>query len=363
MKIASAAAIVLISLLVSLLACEVVVRLMDGMPLWPPQDMVALKASVLNLSVSAEYDPLLGWRQRSNLLWPDYAAFGELGIRMNRNEITPLPSRAVLVVGDSFTEGSEVLDHETYPAELERLLRYPVINTGVGGYGTDQMILMAESLMPTLQPSALVIGILDDDINRTGLRVYSGVPKPWFSVRDGTLVHHNNPVPPHHVRDSSLPLRWLAYSYLAAWTAERTGHHDIFRPKDYVVVDNDPVAVTCGLLRRMKQTTDTKGLPLYVVMLYAGSDRLATTMNVPSEKARPISVSACAKQLGIATIDLLPDLVELAKREMASYRALYHLHGPREDIYGHMTVAGNAFVAQAIARRMTADGTAERLRR
>lgn len=67
----------------------------------------------------------------------------------------------MIAVGDSFTAGSEVADAETWPAQLERLIDGPVINAGVGGYGTDQMILRSESLLPVLQPSAVVVGILD----------------------------------------------------------------------------------------------------------------------------------------------------------------------------------------------------------
>jgi hypothetical protein len=46
-------------------------------------------------------------------------------------------------VGDSFTAGADVAEHESYVAQLEAMLNYPVINGGVGGYGTDQMILAA----------------------------------------------------------------------------------------------------------------------------------------------------------------------------------------------------------------------------
>jgi hypothetical protein len=46
----------------------------------------------------------------------------------------------------------------------------------------------------------------------------------------------------------------------------------------------------------------------------------------------------------------------------ATYRGLYTRLGPNKDVHGHMTDEGNAFVARAIAARMTADGFATRLR-
>jgi hypothetical protein len=96
-------------------------------------------------------------------------------------------------------------------------------------------------------------------------------------------------------------------------------------------------------------------------MLYAGSDRFAV-MNFPIEKSRPIAVRTCADQMAIPTIDLLDSLVSLAKTDMTTYRAYYHLHGPQGDVFGHMTTDGNAFVARQIANRLLRDGVVDRLR-
>ena len=362
MQIVSAVASMTISLIVSLAACETIVRFWDGMPFWPPKDMASYKSSFLSTNVAADYDPLLGWRHKPNVSTPGWQLqTGELGIRMNSAEITPLPAQGILAVGNSFTAGSEVADDKTFPAQLERLLGYPVVNGGVGGYGTDQMILMAETLMPRLSPAAIVVGILDDDINRAGLRVYGGAPKPWFQVRDGRLVHHHNPVPAPTLDDDQPMLRWLAYSYLAVWATERLGWAHVWERRPFVNADNDPIAVSCALLERLKQATDARGIPLYVVMLYSGHERVPI-MDPTIEKARPLAVSACSRRMGVATIDLLDELVALSRNDPATYRGLYTRLGPNKDVYGHMTDEGNAFVARAIAARMTADGFATRLR-
>jgi hypothetical protein len=191
--------------------CELALRLWDGISL-QPIDIVAHKATFVTTQVMSEHDPLLGWRHRANL--PSPLVTGEYGIRMNSAAIKPLASNAILAVGDSFTAGSEVYEHQTYSAQLEAITGYPV--NGVGGYGTDQMILAAERFIPVLHPAMIVVGILDDDINRAGHRTYSGAPKPWFEVRpDGELVHHNNPVPSPVPRDQNGSPPWFAYSDLA----------------------------------------------------------------------------------------------------------------------------------------------------
>jgi hypothetical protein len=212
--------------------------------------------------------------------------------------------------------------------------------------------------MSVLKPSAVVVVILDDDINRTGQKVYAGAPKPWFQLQDGRLIHHNSPVPAPSIDKPAL--RWLAHSYLAVWVTERFGLEDVWQQQAYVAADNDPIAVTCAMLERLKQTVDAASIPLYVVMLYGGSDRLAD-MNVSVEKARPIAVRACANRMAIPTIDLLDSLISLAKSDMTTYRAYYHRSGPLGDGFGHLTADGNAFVARQIEDRLLRDGVADRL--
>jgi hypothetical protein len=356
MKRLYAAASLLVSLGLSLAACEVIVRVWDGMPLWPPQDMIGYRASFLTVQhLTGEYDPLLGWRQRANVRFPGYT-FGELGVRMNSSDASqrPLAPGAVVAVGDSFTAGSEVADAETWPAQLERLIDRPVINAGVGGYGTDQMILRAESLLPVLQPSAVVVGILDDDINRAGYQTYGGAPKPWFEVAGGRLVHHNDPVPLPSADEGQSAPSWLAYSYLAVWATERAGYGHIWQRQTFTRVKNDTVAVTCALLDRLKRSV--AHIPLYVVMIYAGIDRMGT-MDTAVEKSAPLAVTACSARLGIVTIDLMHELVDLARNDPVAYRGLYHSYDQRPGVYGHMTAAGNAFVARRIATRMAVPDT------
>jgi hypothetical protein len=255
--IASVATAVIATVL-ALGLCELTLRLWDGIPL-RPIDIIAHKATFVTTLAAAEYDPLLGWRQRANRPGPFFT--GEYGVRMNSAAIKPLASNAILAVGDSFTAGSEVDEHQTYSAQLEAITGYPVINGGVGGYGTDQMILAAERFIPVLHPAMIVVGILDDDINRAGYRTYGGAPKPWFEVRpDGELVHHNNPVPSPVLRDQNGSAPWFAYSDLAIWTMGRLGRSDLLavRAGLYEPASNDPVAVSCTLLRRLQRTAEAE---------------------------------------------------------------------------------------------------------
>ena len=90
------------------------------------------------------------------------------GIRKNGPNDDLLRSGGVLAVGDSFTAGSETADEDTWPAQLERIIHRPVVNGGVGGYGSDQIVMRAEKLLPIVRPQVLLVGMLDLDILRAG---------------------------------------------------------------------------------------------------------------------------------------------------------------------------------------------------
>jgi hypothetical protein len=64
------------------------------------------------------------------------------GFRLNNIGMVPNVTN-VLVVGDSFTFGSQVSDNETWPACLERKLNRGVDNGGVSDYGAAQSLLRA----------------------------------------------------------------------------------------------------------------------------------------------------------------------------------------------------------------------------
>ena len=66
----------------------------------------------------------------------------------------------ILAVGDSFTFGDRVSDHETWPAQLERLTGRQVLNAGVFGYGVDQAYLRAVALLETYDTDLVVLALI-----------------------------------------------------------------------------------------------------------------------------------------------------------------------------------------------------------
>jgi hypothetical protein len=176
------------SILFALLLAEIVFRLAMGLPVFKFVNWRAEEVTVDNLGERALFDPVLGWVLRNNYR---SAGFNTLdhGIRRNATETT-IRTGAMLAVGDSFTEGwDEVRDNETWPAYLEGLTGQPVVNGANGGFGTDQIILRIEQLLPIVRPKTLLIGFHELDILKAAYSAW-GVSKPYFTIEDGTLHYH-----------------------------------------------------------------------------------------------------------------------------------------------------------------------------
>src|SRR5260370_1132446 len=82
--------------------------------------------------------------------------------------LAPRPADAtdgppVLATGDSYTQGDEVDNDHTWPAQLQGLLRRRTINAGVAAYGFDQIVLRTEQLVPVVRPGLIVLGFIGDD--------------------------------------------------------------------------------------------------------------------------------------------------------------------------------------------------------
>ncbi len=98
----------------------------------------------------------------------------------------------VLLYGDSFAEGvgwrSESFEGiwDMSPVHATHAL----LNYGVGGYGADQVLLLARDTLPrwaARKPIAIVALLLDNDLDRIVLS-FRGGPKPRFHVESGRLV-------------------------------------------------------------------------------------------------------------------------------------------------------------------------------
>ncbi|HUA54183.1 MAG TPA: GDSL-type esterase/lipase family protein [Candidatus Sulfotelmatobacter sp.] len=345
--------LLLVSIAIGLLCLEAAARVIGGEPLLSTDNFVARDLNFLTVNSAAVYDPQVGWVQTANLKTADPGGSfttGAYGVRMPTPEIRPLTQHAVLAIGDSFTAGSEVGDDGSWPAQLQGMLGRDVINAGVGGYGVDQMVLRAETLVPLLQPEVLIIGILAQDSLRNPMSVYGGAPKPYFTIEHDGLALHNDPVPrmPSTPHDIGWLRATLGYSYLARFAATRLGRINLWlggHDYKYEYSNEDGVRVSCLLMPRLAALRDRFHLRIGVVMSYGGGE---TSDATPPWYGPP--VNACAAGQGFPVVDTFPPLHAVFERDgLEAFRRLWVMHDDNR-VFGHMSAAGNRLVASLIVK-------------
>ena len=101
----------------------------------------------------------------------------------------------ILILGDSFTFGTDVSDDETYSHYLESALpNTEVLNLGVQGYGQDQMLLYLKEEAVKYHPDIVVLGFAFMDTDRN-LWKFFAFAKPKFQLAPDGLKLTNVPVP------------------------------------------------------------------------------------------------------------------------------------------------------------------------
>jgi hypothetical protein len=172
----------------------------------------------------AEPDPVRGWRLRAGVRLEDGEPEFKVTIHHNRWGFRGGPlerakgeRKRVLVLGDSFTYGVGVEDHETFSARLEQLEpSLEVINTGANGYGTGQELLLLRDEGLAFEPDIVVLAVFWNDIANNVER-----PDLRFGLRDGQLVYpaRRDGLPPISLEPRRH--RWLRHSYAYRFASDR----------------------------------------------------------------------------------------------------------------------------------------------
>jgi hypothetical protein len=370
--------ILLIVTLIYLTLGEIAIRVAMRAPLTDWHDFRHERATgTINRAV--EYDRLLGWRLRPHLKagWLNTLDYG---FRSDGNAEARVQPGGVLAVGSSFTVGSEVNDDQSWPAQLQQLTGWNVNNAGQGGYQADQIVLLAEQLLPLVRPQVIVIDLIPGTILGTGY-ASSGWPKPYFTLENDELAIHNSPVPHGAAAESDrATLKWylghfaVLDQFMAAFFANYWFTAD---GNSFVTVTTDEVGVTCHLLARLKQETDAADVRLLLYQQYGGlevvdSNRMAAAMGAgmyyrakrwiktklsplllntppgaPDWYEAALETGACARNLGIKTVDELPLLRAIYDRNPTELRAYYQIEP--DGAMGHKSPFGNKEVAKLVA--------------
>jgi hypothetical protein len=156
----------------------------------------------------------------------------EQGHTINSQRIrSPLPTpthppegkQRVLLLGDSFTFGSEASDEEMFPTRLAALRPdLDVVSLGVPGFGHDAAWLRYRDEGVALHPDLVVMGHLWLLSVRDASHWYLA-PKPWFELDGATLTLHGTPIAPASQRFRDLRYRPWSLDLLRALLAKAGG--------------------------------------------------------------------------------------------------------------------------------------------
>jgi carbamoyltransferase len=118
----------------------------------------------------------------------------------------PPGRKRVVFLGDSYTAGDGVSNNQRFTDILEaRFPHLDALNFGLNGSGTDQQLLVFETIAKDYVADAYVFCICVENIARNMYNCFPSFnfrerlvvyrPKPFFNVKNGGLVPGNQPVP------------------------------------------------------------------------------------------------------------------------------------------------------------------------
>ena len=296
---------------------------------------LASEKLVPGLEDSLQMDEHLGWRPG-----PDHRRFYS-----NSGSERVSEEKTIVALGDSFTFGSEVSTRESWPAQLQQLTGRRVVNGGVGAYGVDQSILMSKALIEKLKPRTVVLSLLQETIERVGMRSFYGLAKPYFSLESGKLVFH--PLAPHETKFALEAARQeynqefrqhLYASSILAYQLMKRFSPNTLKPS-HKFTDSNSTEVTCHLVSDFRNKLKLKGIDFYVLVQEAFAWE-------PDNKFVDESLS-CLKRNEVAVIDTRAYLNDLRRKSPSEYRSQF--------VSTHMSVKGNARVAEIIATALSKD--------
>lgn len=113
-------------------------------------------------------DPKLGWlrRESSQLSFPNGTTISTDSLGSRRIPGGSGPA-TISSFGNSFTEGLEVDDGETWQAYIARSTGRAVLNFGVSGYGPDQALLGLEARLGAgIRTQIVILAMVNENMNR-----------------------------------------------------------------------------------------------------------------------------------------------------------------------------------------------------
>lgn len=320
-----------------------------------------------------EYDPLLGWRKIPNITGEhhtsEYRVLEQINAMGIRGPEYPLKKDSgeyrILVLGDSFAEGYTVSFKDLFSEVLKDSLRrkcpnsdFEVINTGTGGYSTDQELLYFENEGVRFQPDFTILLFCTNDPWFNAQPSYWRGFKPQFVIEDDSLRLTNVPVPKMSSRSFFVKTKsWLLQNSLIVKRLKNLKDNLRYAAGEQAVPDEWKIyktdtspemarawQVTAALLHRLDRQAEAAGSGLLIFYIpekievypeewekFLSAYSLDKQFFDPDKPRRQLA--AVCDSLDISLLDPTPVFVEMAKAD-TSARFYYEKDW-------HWNVAGN----------------------
>ncbi len=252
----------------------------------------------------------------------------------------------ILILGDSFTEGSHVSEEDLFSARLEKANpRFEVLNAGVGGYGTVQEYLYFASEGVRFKPDLLLLMFFENDLSDNCLSYYAGFgPRPYARLTNGTVEVVERLEPAGFLRFAfPVPFRYQLsrYSYLY-YFLNSTIYQRLFAGRMLAIQQQDLKQIaSCGryeilhgLLARLRASMRAEGGEFAVVLIPTRQEVTAGSSAVEEPIAK-----FCAE----TALNCLALLDRFAREKAAGARLYF-------DADIHWTRVGHSVAADEIGR-------------
>lgn len=348
------ALLVLISTVVTLLLCELIVRI------FIPQ--------INEHDIMFQFDEELGWEfipNKKGTIVYEGGINQTIQINNDGYRDTPFEDKdkasKIMVVGDSFVSNISVEDDAVFTQVLEQQLdNTSVYNFGVNGYGQVQEYLILKEWLPKIQPNAIVVFIylrndFTDNSNKT----------PWLYPRPTVAFDTDVPIqiipPPTTYKEKEvLPFYYKSHLYrlvkksIATIKSKSKNDIDAYTPPE-VYTCQSPLSEEAKILYETMQQLllainhygEESNIPVTFVlapsMVQVEDDlwkqvqeydpSITLQNDLPNE-----TLLAFAKANQIEMIDLLPALQEAQRKGIKMYNTIEQ----------HWTEEGNKVVAEVL---------------
>ena len=294
-------------------------------------------------------DHYVGWYHSSSVSEIDeiegyrhFVSYNANGYRSpERTYEKPAGRQRVVVLGDSFTDGSEVGDDELFTWKMEQALgNVDVINLGVYGYQTAQELVTLEREGLRYSPDGVVLVTVPNDFPGNVVGFESFGPAPRFVLAGDSLAFEDldHPNAREAFRVSNLPApQWVhhnstLYYFLNNYIYQRMVANRIaeFRNKRLASVsEKDQRELYRRIVLRMHDICKAKKIPLMVVFTHQRYD--VTKFN----SSQFADIGDSLRSAGVIVVDLFE---QLRTQEQSGQSPFYQMD-PHWNSLGHEKVA------------------------